>query len=210
MLKKIIVLLNLFIMISLPSLKAEETINDLMVKATQFAEEERYGEAIKQYETVLEREPKNVKALLLTGLAYANLNKPEEAVRYTKKAAELDPSYTAYYNLGLIYAANNQPVKALEAFDQALALNPTSYMAEYQKGITYSIQKDYESAARAFQRSIELNPDFEDAHIGLVGSTYKKGDKAQAETYIEELRKSQKSVLAEKLENWIKEKETGA
>jgi tetratricopeptide (TPR) repeat protein len=203
MLKKLVILSNVFILIFTPSVMADKTVNDLMIKGNRFAEDKRYGEAIKEYEAILKVEPENTRALLLMGLGYANLNKPDEAIRYTKKASEIDPSYAAFYNLGLIYAANDQPENALGAFDQALEFNPESHRAEYQKGIVYSILKDYEGAAQSYQRSIDLNPDFDEAHIGLTGATYKNGDEAAALAHIEELKKMQKTVLAKELENWI-------
>ena len=192
------------------SLKAETNVNSVLTKGNEFASEKKYAEAIEQYKTVLQTDPQNIQANLFAGLAYANLNKFDEAIQYTQKSLAADPSYAAYYNLGLIYAAANQPDKALSALEEALKINPESYMAEYQKGIVYTIQKDYEGAAKSYQRSIELNPDFEEAHIGLAGAAYKKGDQAQALNYIAELKSKQKDTLAQALEEWIKKENATA
>ena len=81
-------------------------------------------------------------------------------------------------------------------------------MAEYQIGLAYSNQAEYDQAIQAYRRALELNPNFEEAHIGLTGTLYRKGDKAGALAHIEELEKTGKSATAQALKEWIKKQET--
>ncbi len=179
---------------------------DLIAKGNSLVEEKKYQEALQEYEKALKADPKNVRAILLTGLTYANLGKLDEAISHTKKAVDLDPSYTSFYHLGMIYAAANDTSKALEAFDRALALSPDSFMAEYQKGLIYASLGEYEKAIESYQKALKLNPHLENAHVALAGSYLKLGDKDSALAQVEELRKIKQETLAQVLENRINEK----
>ena len=179
---------------------------DFIVKGNSFVEQKKYEEAIQEYRKAIKSEPKNAKPLLLAGLASAHLGNFDDAVSDTKKAAELDPSYSAFYHLGMIYAAAKDAPKALEAYDRALALNPDSFTVEYQKGLVLSSQGEQEKAIESFQKAAKLNPRLVDVHIALAGAYLKLGDQASALAQAEELRNMKQETLAQALEKRIKEK----
>lgn len=176
-------------------------------QGNQKVQDGRYDEAVKEYERALEIDPENARIHLLLGLTYAQLNKWEEALRYSKKATQLSQSYSTYYQLGLIYAATNAPDKALHSFDQALKLSPESYEAEYQKGMIFLNQKSYDQAIQSYERVIQLNPHYYDAYIGRGGAYYLKGDPTSALSQVAELREMKADSLADALEKWIQEKQ---
>ncbi len=204
MLKKLIAFIFSYLLV-MSIASADEAQNHLS-KGNELAKAKKYDEAVIEYDEVLKADPKNVTAALLLGLTYANLGKLDQAIQYTSKASKWNPSYTPFYNLGLIHAANNEPDKAIRSFDQALTFNPKSFMAEYQKGLVYASQQAYSKAAESYQRAIELNPQFNEAHLALAGVSYKQGDKAAALAQVEELRKLKKDNLAKALDEWINEK----
>ena len=55
-------------------------------------------------------------------------------------------------------------VHAKEAYQAALAIDPTNYVATVYLGDAYFSSKEFPEALRWFQKAIELNPDFEKAH----------------------------------------------
>ena len=55
-------------------------------------------------------------------------------------------------------------VHAKEAYEAALAIDPTNYVATVYLGDAYFSSKEFPEALRWFQKAIELNPDFEKAH----------------------------------------------
>lgn len=179
---------------------------DFVAKGNTFAGEKKYQEALAEYERALDAEPKNVEALLLTGLAHANLSQFDKAISQTQKAAELDPSYSSFYHLGMIYAIAGDSTKSLEAFDRALAVNPDSFMAEYQRGLVYANREEHEQAIESYTKVLKLNPRFENARIALAGSYLKQGDKESALNQVEELRKMKQETIAKVLEDQIKER----
>lgn len=162
---------------------------------------------VKLYEDMLKKDPKNVEALLALGLAYASKGEYRKAVDYTEKAVDIDPSYVAHYQLGVIHAANDEPKKALKSFDRALKKNPKSHMAEFQKGLVYADQKKFDDAIRVYQHAIQLHPHFYDAYVGLGGVYFKKGDQASALLQAQKLEELGQAQLAKELRRWIQEKQ---
>lgn len=190
-------------------LTAAETVAEHLVQGSRLIREKKYEEAVQEYDQILRMEPKNLRALLVLGLTYAQIGKFDRAVEFTKKASELDPAgYVPYYNLGLIYASNQELDKALDALNQALKINPESYVAEYQRGLVYSAQGAHDKAAESYKRVLELNPYFEKARIALAGASYRQGDKVAALEHVEELRKMHKETLAQALEQWMEREES--
>lgn len=186
--------------------KANQLIR--LSKGNRLAREGAYEKAVQAYKDVLKKDPKDVTAHLLLGLTYARISEYDKAIEHTKKASKIEPSYTPFYNLGLIYAVNNKPEKAIKSLDQALIYSPKSHMAEYHKGLVYASQNDYEKAKESYQRAIQWNPNFDDARVALTAIAHQKGDKATALKQVEELRKLNKDSLAEGLEAWISKKES--
>lgn len=172
-------------------------------KGNTLAQEKKYDEAILEYQQALSLAPNNSKTNLLLGLTYANAGDLKNALIHMKKCVELDPSYASYFHLGLIYAVKNESKKALEAFDDALKLNPESSEAHYQKGLVYTSQKKNQKAIEAYQQAVKLNPNFEQARLALAGLAQKEGDKEMALQQVEELRKLKRNNVASALEQWI-------
>lgn len=202
-------LLFLFLMAFQTGARAGE-YEDHLSKGNQGVKQRRYENAVKEYEQAAKMKPADPEPRLLLGLTYAQMGKFNKALKATKKASELGPSYGTFYNLGLIYAAQNEPRKAIESFDQALRFSPASAMAEYQKGLVYQSEKEYEKAVKAQKRAIELDPQLSDAYVALGGAYYLLGDKMSASKQAEELQKINRPDLANALERWMEEKEEGS
>lgn len=184
-----------------------ENAKTYISKGKEWAKMGDYKKAIKEYNEALVLEPDNVEAHLFLGLAYADSGNLDRAVTHAQRASQIQPSYTSFYNLGLVHAARDDAPAALQAFEEALRFNPKSFIAEYQKGLAHNEMRDYEKASVAFQRSLELNPRFGDARLALGAALYQKGDKADASRQVAELRKAKRKDLADALEAWLKEKE---
>ncbi len=204
--KKMFVFLLLCLMTLTPFAWAVKEANDYIAAGNKLATEKKYNEAVKQYEEALKIDPKNNQISLILGLAYANTGALDEALKYTNLAAKTEPSYTAFYNLGLIYAAMRDTEKSIEAFNRALSFNPDSSAAEYRKGLVYSEAKAYEKAAGSFGRALTLNPQLDEARVGLVGAYLKLNNRAGALNQVEEFRKMKKDDFANILEARIKER----
>lgn len=191
---------SLMLMLSCPGLLQAGNANDYIANGNKLANIKQYTEAIEQYQKALKIDPKNKRAPLLISLCYAESGDLDKALSYAQLNSKNDPSYISFYNLGLICSARKESDKALEAFDQALALDPKSFDAEYQKGLAYAELKKYDQAILSYQKALTLNPSLDKARLALFGAFLDLGDRNSALTQIEEFRKMKKISIAQALE----------
>jgi len=93
------------------------------------------------------------------GIAYAKLNKYEQAIEDFSKAIELDPDFAeAYNNRGLSYAELNEHEQAIKDYDKAIELNPNYAVAYNNRGNAYAKLNKYKQAIEDYDRAIKLNP----------------------------------------------------
>lgn len=103
---------------------AQETLEQIKVKASTFSAEGQHADALKYRLLQLKQEP--------SGLVYGQigfeliyLDREEEAKSYLEKATTLTPSEPSHWvNLSLIYSNNKQYEEALQILNKALEINP--------------------------------------------------------------------------------------
>ena len=76
-----------------------------------------------------------------------------------------------YFNLGQDYAKKQSWHLAIQAYQQAVRLDPKFVDAWNNLGHALRKTKDYNKALEAYKRALELKPDYADAHEYL-GRTY--------------------------------------
>ena len=72
-------------------------------------------------------------------------------------ACSLSPAETAF-NRGRDYSEQGDHENAIEAYDEAIRLNPQSAKAYNNRGIAYGELSQYERAIEDFDEAIRLNP----------------------------------------------------
>ena len=85
---------------------------DFVANGDKFVSEKNYGKAAEAYRKALESDPKSAKINLLLGLTYANTGELDKAIEFSLASAQIEPSYQAYHNLGLVYASKKDYEKA--------------------------------------------------------------------------------------------------
>jgi tetratricopeptide (TPR) repeat protein len=201
------ILFGVFFVVNLCAAEAAE-IQDHVASGNKFVQEKNYKQAVREYETAVQKNPKDADANLLLGLTLANTGELERALQYTQAALQIRPSYSGYYNLGLIHANNGMFAQAAEAFENAVKTNPSSYQAWHQLGLVYASDLKFEKAIEAYQKVIELNPKFAQAYQGLGSSYYWNGDKESALAQVTKMRELKLETRAQEHELWVKDKET--
>ncbi len=74
--------------------------------------------------------PDNAILVFKYGFSLERFNEPEEALKYYKKAAQLDPTMAkAYFGMGDIYKLLKQYEEAIAAFNKGLEIEPTNVRA---------------------------------------------------------------------------------
>lgn len=102
------------------------------------------------------------------------LNKAIE--EYQAALAKDDRLEQAYSNLGLIYTAQKNYIKATEAFDKALALKPDRATSLNGLASVLYARKQFDAAIEKWKRALELNPRFASAYFNM-GTAYESETK---------------------------------
>ena len=104
----------------------------------------------------------------------------KHAIKYLKKAIELDPKYTlAYYTLGRAYYYNGEYDKAIQSYKKAIELDPNYHgpLVHCRLGFTYYKKGEYNKAVEAYEKAIKLDPNYSSlVHYRLGLIYYKKGE----------------------------------
>ncbi|HUH98250.1 MAG TPA: tetratricopeptide repeat protein [Anaerolineales bacterium] len=139
---------------------------------------QHFDQAVNQAEQVEQTDPTNVEADFVLGLAYANDNKPQQAVapfqkfinaRQAEANAALDQELqSAYYYLGDSYLKLGQPQSAIAPLETTVKEVGTDSDSLYKLGMAYGGVKRYGDAINAFQAATEFVPNYTEAYQGMA------------------------------------------
>ncbi len=80
-----------------------------------------------------------------------------------------------YHDLGVAYLERHMQDKAIEAFNQALLIDPNYLSAYTNLGYTYQHREEYDNAIKAFEKALILNPKSAKTY-NTIGLIYDKKD----------------------------------
>lgn len=90
--------------------------------------ERRYAEAIAEFRTSIEVNPRSPHARSNLGWVYFDLGLLDQALAEQKAALDVDPAFAnAHYGLGLIHRRRGEPARARAHFEEYLRLEPSGY-----------------------------------------------------------------------------------
>ena len=149
------------------------------------------------------------------------------AIRFFKKAIEIDPNYLeSYINIGLLYSKEGDTEKAISYYEKAIAVDPDFTKAHYNLGTVYAEKGKSDKAISEFKKCLSINPNLAKAHLKL-GTAYiskgldskaadhfyragllflKQGDKGSALKAYEDLKKTKSKKLERNLSEKLKTK----
>ena len=128
----------------------------------------RYEDAIAQYEVALELGDTTPEVLLRVIGAYMKSKRWQEAANAAETLVKIAPSATSYERLGRAYFRLRKYELSMDAYQQAVDLDPTSWPSLNGLGVNAlnawlnSGRSDTEMALKAresFQASLQINPD---------------------------------------------------
>ena len=161
-------------------------------------------QAAETFQQAIRLSPDFAEAHLRLGMAYAALEKKDEAEASYKKAVELYKKKVqadakdadAFFNLGQAQSLLHQDEEAVRAFRQATRLKPDDEEAFYQLGMSESRLAHYPEAITAFQKALELDPNDYRATDAL--ETAQEGAKRikEGKKHAEEMLKKQENANA--------------
>ena len=147
----------------------------------------RWDEAIEEYQKAIYWDQYNWKAYYRLGFAYAETNKPNEALAIYLKLKELAPDYAdIHYNLGSLYLRMGKWEDAKEELQRSIELNPYEPKTHCNLAATYLQLGETDNAIAEYKRAISVQEkqkeidqnlaDFTGGYLGL-GDIYYSQEK---------------------------------
>jgi len=132
-------------------------------------------EAIYHYNQSIKIVPDGV-PLNNLGNIYADLGQNEKALYYYEEAIRLRPDYAdAYYNRGLLYAAQNNYQQAIDDYTRMISLKPTA-QAYNNRGNIYNRLGRYEPAIADYDSAIRLIKNYPWFYINRATAYFNQGN----------------------------------
>src|SRR6266498_5249733 len=133
--------------------------------------------ALPYFEKAVESDGNYAEAWAQTGFCKEKLGRHAEAIEASKKAVGLRASSESYFNIGLANYYLKQYREAVEAYRQAIRLDPyNSADAHYAQGLVYRDWGRSEDEIQAYKQAIKLKPDYTSAYERL-GARYLRSKK---------------------------------
>jgi tetratricopeptide (TPR) repeat protein len=137
---------------------------------------QNYSAAIIRLRSVLELDPKMMRAYDTLGLCYDYLGQYHEATKSYDHAAELNrlqskPSPWPLVDRAISLISLGRLVEAENDLREALTYDSRLPQAQYQLGRVLEMQGSYEAAVQSLNQAIALNPSFAEPHY-LLGRIY--------------------------------------
>jgi tetratricopeptide (TPR) repeat protein len=140
-------------------------------------------EAIRQLEGVLEHQPDNYRARMLTGMIYAQMNEYEKARIAYEKLIAAKPDTTALNNLAYLYSEHlNQLDRAFELAEKARTLDSESPVISDTLGWILFKRKEYPRSLELLRQSAAKLPDNPEVqfHLAMVSQASGETEAARA------------------------------
>jgi tetratricopeptide (TPR) repeat protein len=150
--------------------KADSKFKALFRRGTELLHQGKAQEAVALLEEANSLKPDHFDASLNLSGAYILTKKFKQAVSLLETLREQTPDNAMVWtNLGAAYLGNpvlardEDQLRAIAAFEQALVLNPAAPNVAYNIGLIYRDRRENEMAVAWFQRALQANPNDQDA-----------------------------------------------
>lgn len=146
----------------------------LLNEGAELLRQRRPVEAADQLDRAWQLDPTLIEVAINLGGAYVMQGRHAEAVRVLEEASRIEPdNVMIWINLAAAYLGplesldEEGQLKAIAAFERALALDPKAPSVNYNLGLIYKQRGETEKAAAHFWRALDVDPSDDDARIRL-------------------------------------------
>ncbi|MDJ0647779.1 MAG: tetratricopeptide repeat protein [Xenococcaceae cyanobacterium MO_188.B19] len=135
-----------------------------VIKGVALGNLDKYEEAIKFFNKVLEIKPNHDEAWNNLGVALGDLGKHDEAIASFDKALKIKPDYDlAWNNRGGALNDLGKHDEAIASFDKALEIKPDYDLVWNNRGVVLSHLAEYEQAIASYNKALEIKTDYYEA-----------------------------------------------
>jgi Tfp pilus assembly protein PilF len=148
-----------------------------------------WQEAVAEYRRAVEIAPDFGEAHNELGAALAKLGAADEAIPHLRRAlamTTLKNRHETQFQLGAIFAMQNNLREAVRYFSEAAKTNPVFVPAYYNLGILSAAQDDMDQAISYFAEALRLDPEYADAHVALARILAEQNRKDEASKHFQE------------------------
>jgi len=130
------------------------------------------------------REESSIKKMAIPPPPASLKEKPPSKSIEVKREGEKERPFASeiltHFNLGVQFYNQREFLKAIQAYQKVIELDPTYVEGYNNLGIIYQEIGDFDRAFGAYQKSIEINPKYEKGHNNLGIVLYLKGRNEEA------------------------------
>ncbi len=182
-----------------------QSIKELIERAAKAIDSGDYKAAIRDYERVVELDPKSAPMYFKLGALYMNEDDYREAIGAFEKAVDFGAKdANTYYYLANACIQYGEYEKAQKAYEEAVKLKPDNSMIRHDLGMIYLRRGRLKEAEKEFIQALDLDPRSAKTML-LLGMTYLQiGKPEQALEYVTLLREVRDEVKATKLEALVR------
>ena len=133
-----------------------ENVELLNAKGFALFQQGLSGEAVASLEKALKVDPKHAKAHNNMALASIDMDELELAEAHYRESLAIDPQPAIYNDLGFVLERQGLPGDAVDAYREALKLDPESVLAHYNLASTFARSGQYAEAEGHFRAILEI------------------------------------------------------
>ena len=149
-------------------------LNEIFDEINKNLSKREFKIAEKNIKKILDKNPKNIKALFLLGSVYLEFKLFKNSEKILKEVIELDPNIAnAHTNLGVVYINIRDFEKAKICILKSIEINSNNLDAYNYLGLIHSELNNFEIAIKNIKKSIDLNRNYFPGYNNL-GIVYKK------------------------------------
>jgi tetratricopeptide (TPR) repeat protein len=151
------------------SVSRDIPVEEKLYEITSLIYSSNYESALDIIKHEIVQRPHHPELNALFGTVLLRTNRPEEAQKYLKKAAELSPATPGYHNdLGYCYFFLNDYDKAIESFNKTVLLKPDHVDALTGLGIISNRKGDKEASLDYYSKLKELDADSAEKLLKII------------------------------------------
>ena len=171
-------------------------------KGEELYDQEKYNEAIKEYDTAIKITPTEHTYFHMRGLCYYQLKDYQKAEEDFFKCLKIEPEYSyTMSQLGSIYNDKRNFKKAEAWFLKALKIDKNSIYARYELARTYKNMKMFDKSIDCYKACLEIDSKDVNSYWGIAAVYEKMNRPKEAIKYYKKYQKyaEQPSLKVDKL-----------